>query len=385
MCKLRRRYCEICNESENLDTLKHINFFLPAGYRIQSEYDVIHCKTCGFCYADTLSSIEDYDDYYARFNFYSFLNVDTSLNNLSKDEVKKEFIHYFNKNYKILDLGFGKAELLLNLKSEGFNNLYGVDPCLESVKNARNNGIEANVGSIYNLADNISEKMDIIIITGVLEHLIKPSFALNHSAKYLKEDGFLVITVPNCENLQFDKSPLSNNFNQEHINYFSKVSLNNIMSKHGFKPIKVIDDINYVDIFAIFQFHPSNKEGIRVDEVTVKSIKKYFCRKDAEVSSYNDKLELYVKQNKPVLVWGTGSFAMSLLSNSNLQNCNIVAFVDNNPLKCGSELLNKQIVLPKDIYKFDYADTIIICCIKDSESIKNQIIEMNCNKEIIIL
>ena len=346
---------------------------------------MVYCEKCGFCYADTLATLEDYDNYYNNYNYYSISNVDNSLNNLSKDSIKEIFNNNFNKEDRILDVGFGKAELLLNLHQEGFYKIYGVDPSIESVENAKKHGIKAYVGSIYRLQEVIDEKMDVIILTGVLEHLLKPALALKCISKCIKEGGHLVIGVPNCENLNFDNTPVSNNFNQEHINYFSKLSLCNMMSKNGFNAVKIIDDKNYVDIFAIFKYSSVSKDDIKLDTVTRASIENYLHRQEKETEQYNKKLKPYIDENNQILVWGTGAFTMNLLLNSDLQKCNIAAFIDNNPLKYGSELYNKQIVSPKDINKFAQAKAIVICCFKDAESIKHQIQEMNCSKEIIVL
>ncbi|MEG0778175.1 MAG: class I SAM-dependent methyltransferase [Oscillospiraceae bacterium] len=383
---MKHRFCEVCGEDEKLHSLKKIKFYLPKTYKIQSEYQVVCCDTCGFCYADTLSTIEDYDDYYSNYNFYSTAIVDTSLNKLSEEKRLEEFVTLFDKEDKICDVGFGRAQFLVNLKGRGFKSLYGVDPSTESVRYAAERGISAQEGTVYKLKEVLHEKMNVIILTGVLEHLIQPSLALKNLADCLEYNGHLVVGVPNCGNLKFDNTPLANNFNQEHINYFSRISLINMMRMNGFVEEKIIEDKTYVDMFAIFKYVARQGQcSNQVDNITKNAIQEYISRQEREIQGYNQKISPYMKENKKVLVWGTGAFAMSLISNSELGKCDIRGFVDNNPLKNGTYMYEKEVVLPAFISRFGNVDAIIVCCIKNSENIRMQIKEIGWAGDVVVL
>ena len=63
------RKCPICKKDEK-NIIKKMKFCIPKEYRISSEYNIVSCKHCGFCFADTNSTAADYDYYYKNFNYY---------------------------------------------------------------------------------------------------------------------------------------------------------------------------------------------------------------------------------------------------------------------------------------------------------------------------
>lgn len=63
---------------------------------------------------------------------------------------------------------------------------------------------------------------------------------------------------------------------------------------------------------------------------------------------------------------------MSLLGSTQLSECNIVAFVDGNPLKVGTEICGRTVIAPSEIRRYPNA-TIAICAMKHAEEIKQTI------------
>ena len=81
--KCKARKCPICN-SETVEFIREIKMTVPEEFRLPNGYDVVSCVECGFVYADTTATKEDYDHYYENCNWYG-------------GDVKE---HEFN-NYKI--------------------------------------------------------------------------------------------------------------------------------------------------------------------------------------------------------------------------------------------------------------------------------------------
>lgn len=383
----RHRQCEICGNGINLLPIKEIRFSLPDSYKIPSGYEIVSCRNCGFCYADTLASIDDYNYYYTHYNYYSGAVHVRTPNDMSKNVIVDLLNEISVKQARILDIGFGDGEQLLLLKEAGYENLFGIDPSSESVAHIKGFGISADIGNIYDLDVLEDGEMDVVIATGVLEHLVKPSFAVDNIRKFLKRGGLLIVTAPNCLNLVNDLSPLSNNFNQEHINYFSPVSLKNLMGKVGFFEEKIIAEEKYTDMFGVFSYkgeeYATNK--FAKDAGVIKAIKTYLERQEENENKYNKKIEKFVHGETLVAVWGTGAFTMNLLSNSDLKYCRIACFVDNNMLKCGSDFCGARIVSPKDLVNNTHIEAVIIASIKSAEEIRKQLLELGWNKEIIIM
>ena len=109
----QNRACEVCGNDRELSDIKKIRYYLPVTYKIPSEYDIVSCEKCGFCYANVLASLSDYDDYYMRHNSYCKEILGKAPDNLPKDAVMDLLCSLCDKDDKILDIGFGKGELLL--------------------------------------------------------------------------------------------------------------------------------------------------------------------------------------------------------------------------------------------------------------------------------
>ena len=127
---------------------------------------------------------------------------------------------------RILDVGCGKADLLVCLRELGAKNLVGVNLFPLSTECFTDERyVEAifgdKLGKIKYVQCDIdneqlpfpSENFDAVLLVDVLEHLSNPGFALKEIAHVLKNGGVLCIRTPNCANLKnrvrilFGKSP----------------------------------------------------------------------------------------------------------------------------------------------------------------------------------
>ena len=91
--------------------------------------------------------------------------------------------------------------------------------------------------------DKIKDKFDIILCLEVLEHQIKPKEFLDLCFKLLKEDGILIITVPNRERLSIIFMEFINDTPPEHllrfnIDFFIKNFRNKLIYINCFNPKK---------------------------------------------------------------------------------------------------------------------------------------------------
>lgn len=89
------------------------------------------------------------------------------------------------------------------------------------------------------------------------------------------------------------------------------------------------------------------------------------------------------EQEKELVIWGTGSYVMSLLATTALKDCRIVGFVDNNKIKQGRTIYGYKIYAPD--YLLDKHCTVVICSMLYSEQIKKQLEAMHTENEIVIL
>jgi 2-polyprenyl-3-methyl-5-hydroxy-6-metoxy-1,4-benzoquinol methylase len=387
--QLVTRLCPICDNSY-VEVLFNLEMILQENFGLPGKYSIVACEQCGFVYQDSQATLQDYENYYKLFNKY-----DSSPTIL--EETKELFLHYINKFKQfvnkeslILDMGCAGGIFLNLLKENGYCNLVGVDPSYDCAKDIKEKGIEAYVGSIYsNELTFLENKFDLIVLSGVMEHLFDLKNAVHTLEKYLKDEGMLFIGVPDVERYCNYNNATSYYFNFEHINHFSPVSLGNLMLEFNYKNINTsLHDIRFgasiVPVFSsLFRKDDSLSGRFQKDEVSSLSVKKYLeLAKDKRGNDLSIIAEL-LGSNEEIIIWGAGCVASELLSGTNLKHCNIKAFVDKDPGKHGKMLLGKTIC-PADIL-YGFNGTIVICAALYAIDITNEIRKMDIKNRIIIL
>jgi len=166
---------------------------------------------------------------------------------------------YLENKKEILEIGAGQGQATYWFDNEGFF-VTSIEPDENNVKLINQRLINSNciVGSAEDFQ--IKEKFDIIWMSHVLEHLIKPLQFLQNVKRNLRQDGIFFIEVPNCENASMLNTSISL---VPHTFHFSRNSLTNLAKKSGFKVVKC----DY--------FRPATKnEGI-LNKITKSGLKKF--------------------------------------------------------------------------------------------------------------
>lgn len=104
-------------------------------------------------------------------------------------------------------------------------------------------------GDIDFLLNSFKRTFDVITMTNVLEHVLSPESIIEKCIKLLSRNGVLVITVPNDFSYLQKKLLLENKISQpfwvsppEHLSYFTKESLTNLMEAYNLKESYHIGD-----------------------------------------------------------------------------------------------------------------------------------------------
>ena len=156
------------------------------------------------------------------------------------------------KNALILDAGCGGGNLLSVLYGYGFENIYGFDISKSGIETALKcfpflkGKVFVHDGYDKDLPLDIPQQFDVVISLEVIEHLFSPDTYLRNVNKWLKEEGFLIISTPYHGFLKnvviallgkFDThfNPL---FEGGHIKFFSMATLAKLLSKNGFDILK---------------------------------------------------------------------------------------------------------------------------------------------------
>ncbi len=94
-----------------------------------------------------------------------------------------------------------------------------------------------DIGWFWNIE---SSSLDVVLVGEVLEHIFNPWFVLMESFRVLKEDGLLLISVPNSFHEEKKKryqneEMIELRYKEEHIRYFGPKQLVNILRETGFQ------------------------------------------------------------------------------------------------------------------------------------------------------
>lgn len=144
------------------------------------------------------------------------------------------FKRFLLKKKRILDIGSGTGISCILLEKKGFE-IIGVDP---DKKNSDLINSKLKNGKCLNCFFEdleLEEKVDVIWITHVLEHLPDPTELLMKCKEWLKRDGFICIAVPDCKNPEMLDASVDNPY---HIFHFTKKSLKKIFKKLNFDLIE---------------------------------------------------------------------------------------------------------------------------------------------------
>lgn len=389
MIKEVNRICPVCKYERKAKVLKTIHLGNQEFSRLPSSYDVVCCENCGFCYADTTATMEDYYDYYENCNIYSGSPNKLSEKECGFDIAKDVMEEFLSNDSKLLDIGCGSGEFEIKARKSGYKNIIAIDPSIESIQKLKDKNFFAMLGNVYDEpCDELKGKVDAVFLLAVLEHLLEPEKAIKQIIKYLKPMGKLFIWVPDYGKINRNLTQEPNNFNCEHINYFSIKSLNNLLNLCGFKEIFNKTNIsadNSFKEYQLFSVYTYINEEILIekDKVTEAAITQYFERESRNNNIRLNKINEIRRKNEEIIIWGTGAFTMSLLESTTLSECNIIAYVDNNSLKIGKTFRDKKIISPMELSKMN--GTIVIVSMLYAEDIKAQIVDMKLMNEIMVL
>lgn len=104
----------------------------------------------------------------------------------------------FDKSIRILDIGCGQGAFLLDLKKQGYQNLFGCDWIDQKFPEFEYQVVDLNREG---LAKYKAQDFDVILCSDVIEHLERPAELLREMKRLLKTGGQVFLTFPNCANL----------------------------------------------------------------------------------------------------------------------------------------------------------------------------------------
>ncbi|MCT8339345.1 class I SAM-dependent methyltransferase [Flavobacteriaceae bacterium TK19130] len=164
---------------------------------------------------------------------------------------KCKLIDSYNKSSskKILDIGAGTGDFLVEARNRGWNVL-GIEPNI----NARQLAEKKSLRLIDDVENIENQKFDVITLWHVLEHLPNLESQIEKLEALLKPNGILVVAVPNFRSYDavYYKEFWAAYDVPRHLHHFSRKSLKKLFSKN-FQLIKtkpMIFDSFYVSLLS---------------------------------------------------------------------------------------------------------------------------------------
>lgn len=167
--------------------------------------------------------------------------------------IRKDLINLFDanaKDLKILEVGAAYGETLYYLKQNGIaSEAVGVD-IFEDVKNKQNyKPLDRFIfGDIEKIElPEYNQYFDLILLPDVLEHLFEPKSVLETLKKYLKEDGKIIVSMPNIRcysalykivfkgDFKYEESGI---FDYTHVRFYCRKNIQELLETAGYTVLK---------------------------------------------------------------------------------------------------------------------------------------------------
>ena len=394
--KLHRK-CPLCGNVTG-EYLQDVEINFPEDFKKQvvvpQSYMIVSCEKCGMVYADTTLTREDLDTYYSSFNMYDNVsNVKKEIYNESCEKYFEVLSPFIEKSDRILDLGCGSGVFLTYLRSKGFYNLWGMDPSIDSVNELEQKGINGILGNVYDSVHEYVGMFDVVLFTGVLEHLLFPNIAISTLKSYIRNSGIVFIALPNVEGFEKYLREVPNYFNREHINYYSSTSLDETFMLKKMKrvssdealSIKVVPKTPELIACAVYKIEERFNYSLIYDDKGKNSVIKYFSKIKQIETEQKNLIKDFILRNERIMVWGTGSLSDYILKRNAEILERIECFIDNDVNKQEHSFLGKRVISPSILKNEEYeCIPILICVMLSPETILKQIKKMELTNEILV-
>ena len=261
----KKSICPICNGEMSYRFSASCDHFKP---KTKQEYKVYWCPECDHGQIWERPSKEEVAEFYNFEGYYTHkaenekkgtetsffdklrLHLAWRLDNSDgycRDNVE-EFVQ--GKNLEICEIGCGNGQNLIKFQNKGFT-VWGIEPDADARELALESLTNIFDGTVDNLPQAITDrKFDIVLMSHVLEHFLDINAAIINAKNLLKEDGILIIEVPNCKAIGFDtyleEWPMSDI--PRHLNFFTPESLKKVVTQHN---LEIIDE-KYLHYFRQF-------------------------------------------------------------------------------------------------------------------------------------
>ena len=232
------KYCPNCNGE------KHSLYIKCTDHTVSKEtFSIVTCNNCNLKFTNPRPKNENLYKYYESDDYISHTNDNKGwfnfLYQLARTiNIKSKLNIIGNTKGSILEIGSGTGELLATCKKIGWKTM-GVEPNSKARKSAKH---KLNLELKQSLAEIKlkSKSQDVIMMWHVLEHIPNLNETLQNLKELLKDNGKLIIAVPN--HLSYDARKYQNNWAAydlpRHLLHFDKKTMDSTLKNIGFEIVE---------------------------------------------------------------------------------------------------------------------------------------------------
>ncbi len=220
-----------------------------------------------------------------------------------------------------------------------------------------------------------------MVNVAVMEHLYSPRKAVKAMTQLLAGDGLLVLYCPLFDDLSKHLLPPFDTVNQEHINYYSHLTLTRLVETEGYREIayerveSVLPDGSVVyNALAAYRrcAAPRPAGDFEKDEATGRALRDFF--KIAEGRNEAKYIEKLCVEKRPVAIWGVGAYLRACWAETMLPRCNIQRIVDGSARKQGTCFRGYEISPPEVLR--DFTGVVLVTVMVHTNKIGQSLREM---------
>ncbi len=235
--------CPICSHTESS------SFLEVKDYTVSNQlFHLVQCSQCKFVYTNHPPAQQEIGKYYQSSDYISHTDSNKGLFNQVYQLVRNISLkRKFNllqssaqrKQGNLLDYGCGTGAFLKYAKKKGWN-VMGMEPD-EGAREKASLLIGSPVSSPSDLKDLPSNSFDVITLWHVLEHVHDLHDTLDAFKRLLKQDGTLVVAVPNLSSwdASFYKEYWAAYDVPRHLYHFTPDTMHRLLTDKGISKIAI--------------------------------------------------------------------------------------------------------------------------------------------------
>ncbi len=193
------------------------------------------CRNCGLIWSDPRPAEEEIREFYSKDYRAEYKGINRPkkkhIYRGAKEAMRRYLFlrDFLRKDDSVLDIGAGNGTFVYLLRKFGINSK-GIEPYGSFARYAEETlgvPVEASFSNELNKA----ESFNVVTLHHVLEHMADPLSELKNIWSILAENGYLVVEVPNAEDIKQDPN---NRYHKAHIYTFNPETLIALGEKAGF-------------------------------------------------------------------------------------------------------------------------------------------------------